>query len=108
MFADNPSLQKLVSQVEADYMRDKSLQELDEMLLYAMDEKGHADPSVGPRPGRAVAGRYGSVRGAGPVGGVGAIERDADMSVDEKREQIQALERNTRRRARRSTRSISC
>jgi preprotein translocase subunit SecA len=92
MFADNPSLQKLVSQVEADYMREKKLQEIDEMLLYAMDEKGHAihlsdrgldelspgDPDAFVVPDLSEA--------------VGAIERDPDMSVDEKREQIQKLE----------------
>jgi|DewCreStandDraft_2_1066082.scaffolds.fasta_scaffold00605_13 preprotein translocase subunit SecA len=41
LFADNPALQKLVLKVEGDYMRDKRLHELDEALLFAMDEKGH-------------------------------------------------------------------
>jgi preprotein translocase subunit SecA len=92
MFADNPSLQKLVSRVEAAYMREKNLHELDEMLLYAMDEKGHAihlsdrgldelspgDPDAFVVPDLSEA--------------VGSIERDAEMSVDEKREAIQSLE----------------
>ena len=41
MLADEPSLQGLVQKVEADYMREKRLYEVDEMLYYAMDEKGH-------------------------------------------------------------------
>jgi preprotein translocase subunit SecA len=35
------SLKKLISRVEADYMRDKKLHELDEQLLYSIDEKTH-------------------------------------------------------------------
>ena len=34
-------MQKLVHKVEADYMREKRVHELDEALLFAMDEKGH-------------------------------------------------------------------
>ncbi len=41
MFADEPRLQKLVQKVEADYMREKILHQIDENLLFAMDEKGH-------------------------------------------------------------------
>ncbi|CAN5674535.1 preprotein translocase subunit SecA [soil metagenome] len=92
MFADNPSLQKLVSQVEADYMRDKSLHEVDEMMLYAMDEKGHAI-NLSERgldelsPGDVDAFVVPDLSEV-----IGAIERDPDLSVDEKRDQIQKLE----------------
>jgi preprotein translocase subunit SecA len=93
MFADSPSLQKVVSQVEGDYMREKKLHELDEMMLYAMDEKGHAihlsdrgldelspsDPDAFVVPDLSEA--------------VGAIERDPDLDLDGKREAIQKLER---------------
>jgi preprotein translocase subunit SecA len=34
-------LKKLIQQVETDFMRDKRLHELDEELLYHIDEKGH-------------------------------------------------------------------
>jgi preprotein translocase subunit SecA len=92
MFADNPSLQKLVQKVEADYMRDKSLHELDEKVLYSMDEKGHAinlserglDELSPGDPEAFVVPDLSEV--------IGQIERDAELSVDEKREQIQALE----------------
>jgi preprotein translocase subunit SecA len=92
MFADNPRLQKLVAQVEADYIRDKSLHQLDEKMLYAMDEKGHAihlsDRGLDElSPGDVDAFVVPDLSEA-----VGAIERDAELSVDEKREQIQQLE----------------
>ncbi len=93
LFADQPALQKLVTQLEALHMRDKTLAEIDEMLLFAMDEKGHnvhlsdkgldelspGDPNAFVVPDLSEA--------------VGAIERDASLSVDEKRERIAALER---------------
>ena len=41
LFSDDPGLQKHVAKAEADYMREKRLHELDEALLFAMDEKGH-------------------------------------------------------------------
>ncbi len=41
LFADDPSVQNLVQKAEADLMREKRLHETDEMLLFAMDEKGH-------------------------------------------------------------------
>jgi preprotein translocase subunit SecA len=93
LFSDTPALQKLVSQTEADFMREKRLQDIDEMLLFAMDEKGHSihlsdrglddlspgDPDAFVVPDLSEA--------------VGSIERDLDLPVEEKREQIQALER---------------
>ena len=41
LFAEDPGTQKLVQKVEGDYMREKRLHEIDELLLFAMDEKGH-------------------------------------------------------------------
>ncbi len=41
LLADEPSLQKLIQEVEADYMREKSLPLLDEELYFAIDEKAH-------------------------------------------------------------------
>ena len=42
IFSDSPSVAKLVQKVEGDYMREKRLFEIDEMLFFAMDEKGHS------------------------------------------------------------------
>ncbi len=93
MFADDPSLQKLTNQSEAAAMRDKRLHEVDELLLFAMDEKGHSthlsdqglevlspsDPDAFVVPDLSV--------------DVGLIQDDPELSVDEKRDRIQELER---------------
>src|SRR5690606_36511009 len=42
LFAEQPATQKLVQCVEAEFMRDKALHEVDEMMYFAMDEKGHS------------------------------------------------------------------
>ncbi|MDT8340455.1 MAG: preprotein translocase subunit SecA [Longimicrobiales bacterium] len=92
LFAEDPSLQTLVQKVEADFMREKRLHEVDEMLYFAMDEKGHNthlsdrgldelspnDPDAFVVPDLSEE--------------IGAIEGDESLSVDEKREQLQALE----------------
>jgi len=92
LFADDPSLQTLVNEVEADYMRDKRLHEIDEMLYFAMDEKGHnvhlsdrgldelspGDPEAFTVPDLSVE--------------MGEIEKSETLSIDEKRERIQKLE----------------
>jgi len=92
LFAEDPGLQKLVAQTEAFFMRDKRLHEVDELLLFAMDEKGHnvhlsdqgldalspGDPDAFVVPDLSEA--------------VAAIERDPDLSIDEKRARIRALE----------------
>jgi preprotein translocase subunit SecA len=92
MFADDPGLQKLVQRVEADYMREKRLHEIDELLFFAMDEKGHNthlsdrgieelspnDPDAFVIPDLSES--------------IGAIEEDEARSIDEKRGAIQELE----------------
>lgn len=92
LFADDPSIQKLVQKSEADFMREKRLHEVDELLLYSMDEKGHNvhlsdagieelspdDPDAFVIPDLSEA--------------MADIQRDEDLTVDEKRERTQALE----------------
>ncbi len=39
LLSDQPGLKKLVNRVELDYLRDKRMHELDEELLYTIDEK---------------------------------------------------------------------
>jgi preprotein translocase subunit SecA len=41
MLADDPGLQKHITKVERDYMLNKRMHELEEELLFSMDEKGH-------------------------------------------------------------------
>ncbi|MFP3949001.1 MAG: preprotein translocase subunit SecA, partial [Longimicrobiales bacterium] len=93
LFADDPSLQKLVQKVEADFMREKRLFEVDELLYFAMDEKGKnvhlsdkgldelspKDPEAFVVPDLSEA--------------LGEIEDDEDLSATEKRERIDALEK---------------
>ncbi len=92
MFAEEPSLQTLVNKAEADFMRDKRLHEVDEMLYFAMDEKGHnvhlsdrgldelspGDPEAFVVPDLSAE--------------MGEVEKSETLSVDEKRERVQALE----------------
>ncbi|MEJ2186493.1 MAG: preprotein translocase subunit SecA, partial [Gemmatimonadota bacterium] len=92
LFADDPGLQKLVQQTEAFFMRDKALGEVDELLYFAMDEKGHNvglsdqgldemspnDPDAFVVPDISVE--------------IGEAEKDESLSVDDKRERIEALE----------------
>ena len=39
--SDDPALKRLILRVEGDFMRDKRLHEVDDDLLYSIDEKGH-------------------------------------------------------------------
>ena len=92
LFADDPSLQTLVNKVEADYMREKRLHEIDEMLYFAMDEKGHnvhlSDRGLDElSPGDTEAFTVPDLSHA-----MGEIEVSETLSVDEKRERIQKLE----------------
>ncbi|HVH12127.1 MAG TPA: hypothetical protein VM759_03695, partial [Longimicrobium sp.] len=41
MLADDPGLVRVMGKVERDYMMEKRVQELEENLLFSMDEKGH-------------------------------------------------------------------
>ena len=92
LFADDPALQKLVLKVEADYMREKRLFEIDEMLLFAMDEKGHAvhlsDAGLDElSPGDADAFVVPDLSEA-----MGRVQEDESLSVDARREMMSRLE----------------
>ncbi len=92
IFADAPSVQKLVQKVEGDYMREKRLFEVDEMLFFAMDEKGHSvhlsDRGVDEMsPGDPNAFIVPDLSEA-----MGEIEENENLSLDERRDQRAALE----------------
>src|SRR5690606_11212368 len=93
LFADQPALQKLVTQLEALHMRDKTLAEIDEMLLFAMDEKGHSVDISDKGLDELSAGDAEAFAVPDLSEAVGGIGRDASLSVEEKRERIAALER---------------
>ncbi len=92
LFADQPAVVKLVEKVEADYMRDKRLHEVDEMLLFAMDEKGSAvhlsDQGLDElSPGEPEAFVVPDLSEA-----MGEIQDDEDMPVEAKRRRMADLE----------------
>ncbi|MCY4572137.1 MAG: preprotein translocase subunit SecA [Gemmatimonadetes bacterium] len=92
LFADQPAVVRQVEKVEADYLRDKRLHEIDEMLLFAMDEKGSnvhlSDAGVDElSPGDPDAFVVPDLSEV-----VGEIQEDESLSVDEKRARIAELE----------------
>ena len=92
IFSEDPGIQKLVLKVEADYMREKRLQEVDELLFFAMDEKGHnvhlSDVGLDElSPGDPEAFVIPDLSGM-----MGEIEEDESLSVDERRNLIVEVE----------------
>ena len=92
LFAEDPGLQKLAQRREADFMREKRLHEVDEMLYFAMDEKGHNvhlsdkgldelapnDPEAFVVPDLSEE--------------LGRIEKEESYTAEDRRTMIQALE----------------
>jgi preprotein translocase subunit SecA len=93
MFADDPGLQKVVQKVEADYMRDKSLHQLDEALLFAMDEKGHNVHLTDQGLDVLAPGEHDAFIIPDLSEVVHRVEEDPDLSIEEKRDQRSELER---------------
>ncbi len=92
LFADDPSLQTLVNKVEADFMREKRLHEVDELLFFAMDEKGHnvhlSDRGLDElSPGDPEAFTVPDLSAE-----IGQVENDESLSVDDKRARLEELE----------------
>ncbi len=94
-------VKRLIQKVEADFMRDKRLHELDEDLFFAMDEKGHnvhlsekglellspKDPNLFVVPDLSE--------------GLHAIDEDPDLDTGEKARQRLELERDYAERSER-------
>jgi preprotein translocase subunit SecA len=92
LIADDPSLQTLVNKTEADFMREKSLHEVDELLYFAMDEKGHnvhlSDRGLDElAPGDPEAFTVPDLSAE-----MGEIEHSETLSVEVKRDRMQELE----------------
>ena len=88
-----PGVRKLMQRVEADYMREKRLHELEEELLFSMDEKGHQVrltdqglDKMSPNDHEAFV-----VPDLSEI--VHEIEKDEKLSTDEKRQKISQHER---------------
>ncbi len=87
-----PGVRKGMQRVEADYMREKRLHELEEVLLYSMDEKGHQVhltdqglDTLSPQDHEAFI-----VPDLSQV--FHEIEKDESLSTDEKRQKIAKCE----------------
>ena len=93
LFSDDPGLQKVIGKVEGDYMREKRLHELDEQLLFAMDEKGHNAHLTDQGLDVLAPGDHSAFIVPDISEAVDRIEHDPHLSVDEKREHREALER---------------
>ena len=92
LFADDPGLQKLVLKVEADYMREKRLFEIDELLFFAMDEKGHAVHLSDAGLDELSPGDSEAFVVPDPSEAMGKIQEDESLSVDAKREMTARVE----------------
>ncbi|MED5198441.1 MAG: preprotein translocase subunit SecA, partial [Gemmatimonadota bacterium] len=92
IFADDPGLQKLVLKVEADYMREKRLFEIDELLFFAMDEKGHAVHLSDAGLDELSPGDPEAFVVPDPSEAMGKIQEDESLSVDAKREMTARVE----------------
>ena len=93
MFADDPSLQKLVQKVENNYMREKRLHELEEELLFAMDEKGHNVHLTDQGLDVLAPDDHAAFIVPDLSEAIGRIEDDPDASIEEKRTRREELER---------------
>src|SRR5690606_38978927 len=93
IFADDPGLQKVVQKVESDYMRDKRLHELEEQLLFAMDEKGHNAHLTDQGLDVLAPEDHSAFIVPDISEAVHRLEENDALSVEEKRERREALER---------------
>jgi len=101
LFADDPKVQSLVQKFEGDLMREKRLHEVDELVLFAMDEKGHnvhlSDRGIEElSPGEPDAFVIPDLSEL-----IGAIQEDEDLTPEDKKAQIETLEQEFARKSER-------
>jgi preprotein translocase subunit SecA len=93
MLSDDPGLAKMVQKVEASYMREKRLHELEESLLFAMDEKGH-NVHLTDQGLDVLAPEDASAFIVPDISeDIHRVEEDEDLPIEEKRARREALER---------------
>jgi preprotein translocase subunit SecA len=93
MLSDDPGLQKHIGKVERDYMQNKNLHELEEGLLFAMDEKGHNVHLTDQGLDVLAPGDHEAFVVPDISEGIHRVEQDPEMTLDEKRAAKDALER---------------
>jgi preprotein translocase subunit SecA len=93
MLADDPGLVKVIGKVERDYMMEKRVHELEENLLYAMDEKGHTIHLTDQGLDVLAPDDHEAFVVPDISEAIHRVEEDPSLGVDEKREAKDALER---------------
>ncbi|HEX5725281.1 MAG TPA: preprotein translocase subunit SecA [Longimicrobiaceae bacterium] len=93
LFADDPGLQKVVGKVERDYMQEKRVHELEEQLLFSMDEKGHNVHLTDQGLDVLAPGEHAAFVVPDISEEIHRVELDEGLSVEEKRAAKEALER---------------
>ena len=93
MLADDPGLVRVISKVERDYMMEKRVHELEENLLYSMDEKGHTIHLTDQGLDVLAPDDHEAFVVPDISEAVHRVEEDPTLGVDEKRERKEELER---------------
>ena len=93
LLADDPGLARIIGKVERDYMQEKKVHELEEQLLFSMDEKGHNVHLTDQGLDVLAPDDHEAFVIPDISEEVHRVEVDASLSVDEKRDAIAALER---------------
>jgi preprotein translocase subunit SecA len=92
LLADDPGLVRVIGKVERDYMQEKKVHELEERLLFSMDEKGHNVHLTDQGLDVLAPDDHEAFVVPDISEEVHRVEVDAALSVDEKRDAIAALE----------------
>ncbi|HLM68510.1 MAG TPA: hypothetical protein VK358_13320, partial [Longimicrobium sp.] len=93
MLADDPGLVRVIGKVERDYMMEKRVHELEENLLYSMDEKGHTIHLTDQGLDVLAPDEHDAFVVPDISEAIHRVEEDPSMGVDEKREAKDQLER---------------
>ncbi|HEU4885147.1 MAG TPA: preprotein translocase subunit SecA [Longimicrobium sp.] len=93
MLADDPGLVRVIGKVERDYMMEKKVHELEENLLYSMDEKGHTIHLTDQGLDVMAPDDHEAFVVPDISESIHRVEEDSSLGLDEKRERKEALER---------------
>ena len=93
MLADDPGLVKIIGKVERDYMMEKRVHELEENLLFSMDEKGHNVHLTDQGLDVLAPGEHDAFVVPDISEEVHRVELEDGLGVDERRARVDALER---------------
>jgi preprotein translocase subunit SecA len=93
MLADDPGLVRVIGKVERDYMMEKRVHELEENLLFSMDEKGHNVHLTDQGLDVLAPGDHDAFVVPDISEAVHQVELEDELSVDERRVRVEEIER---------------